>query len=119
MGSSIIYVIIDCEMAGIIALSDTPRKECADMIRRLKNIGVIPVLITRDNKEAANQIAEEVGIKDIKCNCLPEDKLNIIDSYQKNDELVCMIGDGINDAPALKIEFNLSFSMILNLAAII
>ena len=53
--------------------------------------------------EAAGEIAREVGIKDVSANCLPEDKLKIIDSYQKNNELVCMIGDGVNDAPALKI----------------
>lgn len=101
-GASITYVVIDGELAGIIALSDFLRSESAGMIRQLKNIGVTPVLITGDNSEAANQIAGEVGISEVNANCLPEDKLSIINTYQQNDELVCMIGDGINDAPALK-----------------
>ena len=73
------------------------------MIREMKAIGVTPVLITGDNEKAAGEIASEVGIVDVNANCLPEDKLKIIDGYQKKKELVCMIGDGVNDAPALKI----------------
>ncbi len=101
-GASITYVVIDGELVGIIALSDFLRSESAGMISRLKNIGVTPVLITGDNSEAANQIAGEVGISEVNANCLPEDKLSIINTYQQKNELVCMIGDGINDAPALK-----------------
>ena len=102
-GASIIYVSIDGVLSGIVALSDSLRSESAAMISNISSIGVTPVLITGDNSEAAGEIAREVGIKDVNANCLPEDKLKIIDSYQKNNELVCMIGDGVNDAPALKI----------------
>ncbi len=102
-GASIIYVSIDGVLSGIVALSDSLRSESAAMISDISSIGVTPVLITGDNSEAAGEIASEVGIKDVNANCLPEDKLKIIDSYQKNNELVCMIGDGVNDAPALKI----------------
>lgn len=102
-GTSIIYIAVDGTLSGIVALSDSLRAESAQMIKRLGEIGIVPVLITGDNKEAANQIAGEVGITDVHANCLPEDKLEIIDTYQKNHELVCMIGDGVNDAPALKI----------------
>jgi len=102
-GTSIIYVAVDGTLCGLLALADSLRDESAGMIRRLVEIGIVPVLITGDNKEAANQIAGEVGISDVHANCLPEDKLGIIDTYQKNQELVCMIGDGVNDAPALKI----------------
>lgn len=101
-GASITYVVIDGELAGIIALSDSLRSESAGMISRLKSIGITPVLITGDNSEAAEQIAGEVGISEVNANCLPEDKLKIIDAYQQKNELVCMVGDGINDAPALK-----------------
>lgn len=163
-GATVIYTAIDRELAGIIALSDELRKQSTDMVKQLCEIGITPVLLTGDNREAARQIAEEVGILDVHANCLPEDKLTIIDSYQKNRELVCMIGDGVNDAPALKIatvgiamggagsdiavdaadialvddeinelphlfslskkmmkkiRFNLSFSMLLNFAAIV
>lgn len=102
-GTSIIYVAVDGMLCGLLALADSLRDESADMIKRLGEIGIVPVLITGDNREAANQIAGEVGISDVHANCLPEDKLGIIDTYQKNKELVCMIGDGVNDAPALKI----------------
>lgn len=76
--------------------------ESAGMISRLRSIGIILVLITGDNSDAAGQIAGEVGISEVNANCLPEDKLKIIDAYQHKNELVCMVGDGINDAPALK-----------------
>lgn len=76
--------------------------ESAGMIIRLRSIGITPVLITSDNSDAAGQIAGEVGISEVNANCLPEDKLKIIDAYQQKNELVCMVGDGINDAPALK-----------------
>lgn len=76
--------------------------ESTGMIIRLRSIGITPVLITGDNSDAAGQIAGEVGISEINANCLPEDKLKIIDAYQQKNELVCMVGDGINDAPALK-----------------
>ena len=102
-GASIIYVSVDQVLSGLVALSDSLRSESAGMISEIRTIGVTPVLITGDNNEAAGEIAREVGITDVNANCLPEDKLKIIDQYQKNKELVCMIGDGVNDAPALKI----------------
>ena len=102
-GASIIYISVDQVLSGLVALSDSLRSESAGMISEIRTIGVTPVLITRDNNEAAGEIAREVGITDVNANCLPEDKLKIIDQYQKNKELVCMIGDGVNDAPALKI----------------
>ena len=76
--------------------------ESAGMISRLRSIGIILVLITGDNSDAAGQIAGEVGISEVNANCLPEDKLKIIDAYQQKNELACMVGDGINNAPALK-----------------
>jgi heavy metal translocating P-type ATPase len=101
-GCTVIYVSIDGDFAGYIALSDTLRKESADMIDSLSLTGVTPVLLTGDNENSANAIASKLHIKDVKANCLPEDKLKYIDEYQKNNMPVCMIGDGVNDAPALK-----------------
>lgn len=72
------------------------------MIQQLKQLHVEPVLLTGDNETVANTIASDLGIQQIYATCLPEDKLNIIDDYQKENQEVCMIGDGINDAPALK-----------------
>ena len=101
-GSTVILAAIDGEMAGYIVLSDTVREESREMITRLKALGVEPVLLTGDNRNAADNIAGQLGISEIHSNCMPEDKLNDIDAYQKNGSDVCMIGDGINDAPALK-----------------
>ena len=72
------------------------------MMATLATTGVQPVLLTGDNEKAARHIATQVGIGDVHANCLPEDKLRLIKGYQKKKEPVCMIGDGINDAPALK-----------------
>lgn len=58
--------------------------------------------MTGDNENSANSIAKQLHISEIYANCLPEDKLNLIEKYQENDQSICMIGDGINDAPALK-----------------
>ncbi|NOV60699.1 P-type E1-E2 ATPase [Clostridium beijerinckii] len=72
------------------------------MIKRLSSINVESVLLTGDNPKAASHIAKNVGIINVHSECLPEDKLSVIEEYQNNNEMICMIGDGINDAPALK-----------------
>lgn len=101
-GSTVIYLSVGGTLAGYVVLSDTVRTESAPVIERLQNLGVQPVLLTGDNENAAKAIAGELHISEVHANCLPEDKLNYIGEYQKNGEAVCMIGDGINDAPALK-----------------
>lgn len=72
------------------------------MIQDVKKTGIVPVLLTGDHESAARQIGEELGIEEVHSNCLPQDKLDWIDTYQAEKNQVCMIGDGINDAPALK-----------------
>ncbi len=101
-GCTVIYTAIDGKLAGFLALSDSVRTSAAETIHTLKQIGVQPVLLTGDHASAARHIAEELGICEYHAQCLPEDKLHWIDSYQKERQNVCMIGDGINDAPALK-----------------
>lgn len=101
-GATVIYLAIGRKFAGFIALADTLRPKSAEMIQALDEIGVEPVLLTGDAENAAKSIAQKLNIKDIHFSCLPEDKLNYIDNYQKKGQPVCMIGDGINDAPALK-----------------
>ena len=101
-GSTVIYVAVDEELAGYIVLSDTVREESASMIEALGKIGVEPVLLTGDNQNAASAIAGQLHIEKVHANCLPEDKLKWIRFYQEKKEAVCMIGDGVNDAPALK-----------------
>lgn len=75
--------------------------ESREMIRSLKELGAEPVLLTGDNENAAKNIAGELGITEVKANCLPEDKLNFVAEYGQLGG-AAMIGDGINDAPALK-----------------
>lgn len=101
-GCTIIYVSVNNTFAGFLALSDTVRKESEHMIDALLKLDICPVLLTGDHKEAANTIASLLHIKEIKANCMPENKLAYIDKYQKEGLQVCMIGDGVNDAPALK-----------------
>lgn len=101
-GCTVVYIAIDNQAVGYIVLSDTLRRDSVNMIDDVKNIGVKPVLLTGDNENSARSIGSELHIKDIYSNCLPENKLAFIDECQNNKQFVCMIGDGINDAPALK-----------------
>ena len=101
-GCTIIYVSVNNIFAGFLALSDTVRKESENMIAELLKLGIFPVLLTGDHENAANTIASLLHIGDVKANCMPENKLAYIEQYQKNGMPVCMIGDGVNDAPALK-----------------
>lgn len=101
-GSTVTYIAADGVLLGYIVLSDTLRAESAEMLAALSETGVTPVLLTGDNENAAGSIAKKLRINDVHANCLPEDKLCFIGEYQEKGEPVCMIGDGINDAPALK-----------------
>jgi len=101
-GCTVIYVAVGQRMAGFIALSDTLRPDAADTIKKIQDTGVKTVLLTGDAPQAAKHMAQIAGIADVKSNCLPEDKLTALNEYEKNGEPVCMVGDGVNDAPALK-----------------
>lgn len=101
-GCTVIYVAAEENLVGYIVMSDMVRKESSQVIAKLKNLKVQPVLLTGDHENVAKNIAGELGIDEVHAGCLPEDKLGWINNYQKNDEHVCMIGDGINDAPALR-----------------
>ena len=101
-GCTVIYLAAGGQLAGFLALSDTLRKESADTISALSGLGVQPVLLTGDHQNAAKSIADKLHIREVLANCLPEDKLKAIAEYQNKDLPVCMIGDGVNDAPALK-----------------
>lgn len=101
-GCTIIFVAIQRKLAGFLALSDALRPESAGMIQSIDSLGVQPVLLTGDNDQAAQAISQKLQIREVHANCLPEDKIIWIDTYQKKKDSICMIGDGINDAPALK-----------------
>ena len=98
----ITYVAFSETAVGFIALSDTLREDAPDTVGRIRDTGAAPVLLTGDNGKAAGYMAGKLGIHEIYANCLPEDKLRYIEDFQDRGKMVCMIGDGINDAPALK-----------------
>lgn len=100
---TLMYGVIDGVLCGFLALADTVRRDSKAMISRVKGLGVQPILLTGDNEMTAQAIAQTVGIPDVHAKCFPEDKLKWIQAYQKQSGPVCMIGDGINDAPALKL----------------
>lgn len=101
-GATIIYLAADGKPEGFLALADTLRPQSADMIRNIRGIGAEPVLLTGDAAQAAHTIAGKLQIAEVYDSCLPETKLRVIESYQRKGKKVCMIGDGINDAPALR-----------------
>lgn len=100
-GATLIYAAVDGTCRGFFVLSDTIRSDAAQTISRLKKSGVVPLLLTGDNEAAAGYIAGQVGISEVKSGLLPEEKMRIIEDINKSGGAVCMIGDGVNDAPAL------------------
>ena len=101
-GCTVVYLAVSGRAAGFLALADTLRPDAPHTIAQVKAAGVIPVLLTGDHSEAAKNIAEQLSLTEVRANCLPQDKLDYIGECQNRNEPVCMIGDGINDAPALK-----------------
>ena len=89
------------KIMGVLGLSDTIRPEGAEIIRRLKDMNTTPVLLTGDNRKAAEFLASQAGIGEIRADLLPEEKVKSIETL-KQAGTVCMVGDGVNDAPALK-----------------
>ena len=100
-GSTVIWLAVDGKPAGFLALADRVREDAAVTVRKLLNENITPMLLTGDNARAASTIAEKVGITDVRAGLLPEEKMAIIQQYAGSDEPICMIGDGVNDAPAL------------------
>ena len=101
-GCTLICLAADGAAAGFLALADQVRPQAAETIRGVKAAGVTPVLLTGDHENAARTIARALDIPVYQANCRPEDKLTWIDRSQQAGHPVCMVGDGINDAPALK-----------------
>ncbi|MFY0781786.1 heavy metal translocating P-type ATPase [Peribacillus simplex] len=100
-GKTAMLVAIDHEFAGVIAVADTIKDTSQKAIERLKNMGLEVVMITGDNKQTAQAIANEVGIDHVIAEVLPEGKAEEVKNLQKSGKIVAMVGDGINDAPAL------------------
>ncbi len=100
-GKTAIVLIADSDPVAIIAIADMVREESGQAIADLKRLGVRPVMLTGDNRHTAIAMARQVGIDDVRSELLPEDKLGIIAELQASGASIGMVGDGINDAPAL------------------
>ncbi len=101
-GKALILTAVNGKLAGVIALSDVLRPTAKDMVSALADEGVEAVLLTGDNRRAAGWFAEKTGIKNVCAELLPQDKAQRISSMQAEGRNVCMVGDGVNDAVALK-----------------
>ena len=101
-GKASILVAEGVRCIGVIALSDTLRPEAKSVISRLTAMGTQTILLTGDSRGAADSFARQVGITDVRAQLLPEDKVACIETLRQEDGGVCMVGDGVNDAPALK-----------------
>jgi Cu+-exporting ATPase len=100
-GLTVIYVSIENKITGIITIEDALKDNAAKAIEELKKMGIKPILLTGDNAKTAASIANKLGIDDFRSEVLPADKARIVSEYQGINNIVAMVGDGINDAPAL------------------
>lgn len=100
-GQTIVYVVVDHAPVGVIALADVIRPESKDAIAMLKRLGVKPVMMTGDSEEVAEWVAQDLGITDYFFRISPHEKVEKVRQYQEKGLRVAMVGDGINDAPAL------------------
>ncbi|MBO0472911.1 cadmium-translocating P-type ATPase [Enterococcus ureasiticus] len=100
-GNTLSYLIIDEQLVAMIALGDVVKPEAKEFIADLKAQEIIPVMLTGDNKVAAESVAHYLGIDEFHGDLLPEDKEKIIQTYVSKGKKVMMVGDGINDAPSL------------------
>ncbi|MFA6878162.1 MAG: heavy metal translocating P-type ATPase [Fusobacterium sp.] len=100
-GKTPMYIAIDFKAAGIIAVADTVKKNSKRAIEKLHEMGIKVAMITGDNKKTAEAIGKQVNIDTILAEVLPEDKSKAVKKFQENNKKVAMVGDGINDAPAL------------------
>lgn len=102
-GKTIVYVYKNSEVIGILAIADTVKASSREAVERLKNMGIKVVMLTGDTAETARSIADEVGIDEVIAGVLPDGKADTLKRLKEEGRIVAMVGDGINDAPALAI----------------
>lgn len=100
-GKSIVCIAVEGEVAGFILLDDQIKDDSIEAVKLLHNMKIKTVMLTGDNKKTAETIAKKLGIDEFRAEVLPKEKADIVKHYQQNNEVVGMVGDGINDAPAL------------------
>ena len=100
-GKTVVYVLRDNEVVGVIALADVIKEESKEAIHRLKELGLRPVMLTGDSEEVASWVAKELGINEYYAEVLPHQKVEVINGLKNDGRVVAMVGDGVNDAPAL------------------
>jgi len=100
-GKTAVLVSLDKELIGVIALLDTPKPNAKEALQVLRNMGVEVIMLTGDNERTAATIAKELAIDSVIANVMPSDKVEVVKNLQQESKRVAMIGDGINDAPAL------------------
>jgi len=100
-GKTIIYVAINNAPGGLIAIEDPIKKDAAEAIRSLREMNIRTVMLTGDNKSTAEAVAKVVGVDEFEADLLPENKIEVVKKFQGRNQIVAMVGDGINDAPAL------------------
>ncbi|KAM1571086.1 hypothetical protein ACFX10_036014 [Malus domestica] len=96
-----ILVAYEGNLIGVLGVADPLKREAAIVIEGLRKMGVIPVMVTGDNRRTAQAVAKEVGIQDVRAEVMPAGKADVVCSFQKDGSIVAMVGDGINDSPAL------------------
>ncbi|XP_059657105.1 copper-transporting ATPase RAN1-like [Cornus florida] len=99
--NSTILVAYDNALIGVMGVADPLKREAGVVVQGLKKMGVHPVMVTGDNWRTAQAVAKEVGIEDVRAEVMPAGKADVIRSFQKDGSIVAMVGDGINDSPAL------------------
>jgi Cu+-exporting ATPase len=100
-GQTVVCVAINGSFTGVLALADTAREEAKSVVQHLQQMGIEVWMLSGDNKKTANAIASQLGIKNVVAKALPVDKARKIQELQNQGKVVAMVGDGINDSPAL------------------
>jgi Cu+-exporting ATPase len=100
-GKTLAFLAVDNKVVGVIAVADQIKDNAPKAVKRLRDMGLKVVMITGDNRRTAEAIAKQVGIEEYRAEVLPEDKVNVVKDLQKESLVVAMVGDGVNDAPAL------------------